>query len=147
MNSKSTITHSSPKKRQSQRLNNKAKTGRRASEDERVLAAEILKSYATNKDISVLILSLERFAQNGSFLVNEKHEQDLMIAAQHRAHRSSGLTVEKSIEKLAAENKVSDMTVKRRIANASKNPLASENPLVKFLQTQLALPHSKNRKP
>ena len=146
MNTKSTQKLTSPSKPQSKRINNKVKTGRRASPEERTLAAELLKHYATNKDVKVLILALERFSQNGTFVIDEKQEQDLMFALQHRAHRHSGLTVEKSTQQLAAENNVSDMTVKRRISDATKKPIISNDPLINFLQIQLAKPHEKKKK-
>jgi hypothetical protein len=140
MMSKSTKKLSTPSKAPSQRINNKVKTGRRASIEERSLAAELLKHFATEKDVTVLVKALERFSQNGSFVVDEKQEQDLMLALQHRANRSSGLTVEKSTDKLAAVHHISEVTVKRRISNAIKNPIASNNPLINFLQTQLLSP-------
>lgn len=146
MNTKSTPKLTSPSKPQPKRINNKVKTGRRASPEERTLAAELLKHYATKKDVKVLISALERFSRNGTFVIDEKQEQDLMFALKHRAHRHSGLTVEKSTQQLAAENNVSEMTVKRRVSDATKKPIISSDPLINFLQNQLAKPHEKKSK-
>jgi len=143
MNTKSTQKLTSPSKPQSKRINNKVKTGRRASLEERSLAEELLKHYAANEDVNVLILALERFSQNGTFVIDEKQEQDLMLALKQRAHRHSGLTVEQSTEKLAEENHISDITVKRRIYDSKKTPIISSSPLINFLQIQLAKPHKK----
>lgn len=146
MNTKSPPKLASPSKPQSKRINNKVKTGRRASTEERTLAAELVKHYADKKDVKVLIAALERFAQNGSFVIDEKQEQNLMLALMQRAHRHSGLTAEESIEKLAEANHISDVTVKRRIAEAKNNPIISNDPLLNFLQIQLEKPHEKKKK-
>lgn len=146
MNIKTVKKLTSPSKPQSKRINNKVKTGRRASIEERTLAAELLKHYAANKDVKVLILALERFSVNGTFVIDEKQEQDLMLALRQRAHRHSGITVEKSTEILAEENHIAEITVKRRISVAKKSPIVSNNPLINFLQIQLVKPHEKKRK-
>ena len=55
MSDKPSTTPTSPVKRKSQRINNKVKTGRRASEDERILAKALLSHYEIHQDISILV--------------------------------------------------------------------------------------------
>jgi hypothetical protein len=146
MSDKPSTTPTSPVKRKSQRINNKVKTGRRASEDERILAKALLSHYEIHQDISILVSALMRFSQNGSFVLDDKKQQDFFLALQHRAQRSAGLTVEKSTEKLAEKNNTSVVTVKRRISTAAQNPIESDNPVLNFLQAQLGKPIEKKKK-
>lgn len=137
---------SRPIRRNSPRLNNNVKTGRRASLEERLNAQEILKHYAEKKDITLLLNALERFAENGTFVVNEKIEQDLMLAMKERSLRETGLTAEKAIAQIAEEQNLGEITVKRRISKSSNSTASSNNPLTNFLQNQLAIPYKKKSK-
>ncbi len=64
-----------------------------------------------------------------------------MLAMKHLALRDSDLTVEMATKKLAEEEGVSDITVKRRIAKATKNTMAISDPLMNHLQTLVAMPY------
>jgi len=141
MNEKSSKKTVSSNRHKSSRIDVKTKTGRRANKDERLLATEILKHYSINKDPQVLVNALERFAENGTLIVNQINEQGLMLAMKHLALRDSGLTVEMATKKLAEEEGVSEITVKRRIAKATKNTMAISDPLMNHLQTLGAMPY------
>jgi hypothetical protein len=130
-------------RKNSPRLNNNAKTGRRASSDERLYAAELLNYYAANKDITVLINALKRFAENGTFVFDEKNEQDLILAMKQRALRDSGLSVEKATAQIASEQHLAEITVIRRIKKISSSTITNSNPLVNFLQQQVSKPYKK----
>ena len=141
MNEKSSKKTVSSNRHKPPRIDVKTKTGRRANKDERLLAIEVLKHYSINKDPQVLVNALERFAENGTLIVNQINEQGLMLAMKHLALRDSGLTVEMATKKLAEEESVSDITVKRRIAKATKNTMAISDPLMNHLQTLAAMPY------
>lgn len=146
MNEKSSKKTVSSNRHKSPRIDVKTKTGRRANKDERLLATEILKHYSINKDPQVLLNALERFAENGTLIVNQINEQGLMLAMKHLALRDSGLTVEMATKKLVEEEGVSEITVKRRIAKATKNAAEISDPLMNVLQKLVAMPYKKKKK-
>jgi len=135
----------SPSRRRSPRIDTKTKTGRRANIDERLLATELLKHYSINKDPQALVNALERFAENGTFVIDKIKEQGLILAMKHLSLRDSGLTIEKATKKLAEEEGVSDITVNRRIDKATKNASKISDPLMNVLQKLVAMPYKKRK--
>lgn len=122
----------------------RAKTGRRASKEDRARAAGLVASYfrglsstdscycinpgdepefqifAKEADVESLLVALQSFAEHGTFQLMDDVEPFVM-RIEMNALRSAEMTYEDAIAKLAADHNTSESTITRRVRRPVKS--------------------------